>query len=395
MRAFRILPKAIGQRKQENIALPAEAPRARPAPNPSRVTLAEVEPYLQTFLNAPVVSDPASREAEANIKRIADACGVYLTASFIHSYVESLSPTKNDEKRKKRRPRGFELAGELYYHHLHAEVNSIEGKNGSLGPMVFRSYCNELFDCFLAGEHVRKGVGYPIMLMEALLNKAATTPDKKSLYLTLADQAIHSMEELSRRKFKKDAEEALRAAREERKEDAPAPETQNSPKTENSPETKSSHQVIDHELFDYLQRLQKGYAVVRDGFEKTMMPETTPDPAAEVRSHVAYLQELLNATARGRYLGLTAMMKEILGRTLHRARQEKYGRYVLAAAQDLERLADKEQELYLIVMSAHRYRKARELYSFAGDREKAEAASCKLAKLKSEYDPQMPSLSRL
>lgn len=382
MRTFRILPKAIGQRKQKKKALPPEAPRARPAPNPSGVTLAEVEPHLQTFLSAPVLSDPASREAETNIKRIADVCGLYLTASFIHSYVESLSPTDDDEK-KNVRPRGFELAGELYYQHLIAEINSIKRKNGSLGPTVFSSYCTELFDSFLVGEHVRKGVGYPIMLMETLLNKAAESPEKKSLYLALADQAMRSMDELSRRKFKKDTENALRATRKKKTGDAP------------KSETKSPHEIIDQELYDYLQDLQKAYAMVRDGFEKTTLPEMTSDSAAEIRNYIAYLQELLNATTRGRYLGLTAMMKEMLGRALHRARQETYGRYVLAAAQDLERLADKEQDLYLVVMSAHHYRKAHELYVLIRARGKAEAASGKLAKLKSDFGPQMLIISKL
>lgn len=114
MRAYRNLPKAIEHRQRKKKALPAQHARARSAPNPAAATLADVKPYLRTLLGAPEVSDPASREAEANIRRIADVCGLYLTASSIHSHVESLSSTNDDEK-KNRRPRGFELAGELYF----------------------------------------------------------------------------------------------------------------------------------------------------------------------------------------------------------------------------------------------------------------------------------------
>ena len=143
MRTFRNLPKALGHRQRKKKALPAQHARAGSAPIPSAVNIADVMPYLHTLLSARVVSDPASREAEAKIKRIADVCGLYLTASFIHSYVESLSPTNDDEK-KNVRPRGFELAGELYFLHLLEEVNSIEENTRSLGPKVFRSYCTEL-----------------------------------------------------------------------------------------------------------------------------------------------------------------------------------------------------------------------------------------------------------
>ena len=84
--------------------------------------------------------------------------------------------------------------------------------------------------------------------------------------------------------------------------------------------------------------------MVRDGFEKTNLPRMSSDRAGEVRNYIAYLQELLNAAARGHYLGLTAMMKEIFGRALNRACQEENGGYELAAGQNLERQADSEQE---------------------------------------------------
>lgn len=382
MRSFINLPIAVGRKRRKKKAFPVQPPRARPAPTPATTTLADLKPCLRALLSANGLSDPVSREAEAKIKKIGDICGLYLTASAVQSYVASLSPTRDAEK-KNMRPRGFELAGELYYLHVRGEIESIEENTMSLGPIVFRSYCSELFDCFLMGEHVRKGVGYPIMLTETLLGKAATLPDKKDLYLALADQAMESMEELSRRKFEKDILDALRAAREGKHDNG------------SKPEVKSPHEIIDRELFEYLQRLHKGYAVVRAGFQETKFSRTASEGASGTRNYIAYLHALLKSTIQGHSLGLTAMMNEMLGRTLHAARQEEYGDYILTAARDIERLADEERDLYLIVMSAQHYRKAQELYSFAGERESASSSRSKLTKLKTAYDPQMLVISKL
>lgn len=382
MGLFRNPTNEVAPRRLNRNASPDRSPLPQPDPIPTATKLDAIKPCLRTLLHARDISEPASREAEAGIRRIGNACGLYLTASTVHSHVQRLTPTDDAEK-KNVRPRGFELAGELYYLHLRQQVNSIEQKPGSLGPRVFRSYCTELFDCFLEGEHVRKGVGYPIMLMETLLAKAITSPSNKSLYLALADEAMQSMDELSRRKFDKDNSDARRAVRQQKKTDTPRPES------------RSSHEVIDHPLFDHLQGLQRAYVAVRNGFEKTNPPNAASGRLSSTPAYAAYLRELLQFTIEGRYLGLTAMMNETIGKYLHGIRNNSCPRYVLAAAQDLEKLADKEQDLYLVVMSAQRYRKAHELYTFVRAGEKAAVTNRKLEELKAAYNPRMLILSQL
>lgn len=382
MNQMRNLTEAMTPGPPTKNGLPPEPSGDRSAPEPPAVTATDVRPYLRTLLSADTVSDPVSREAEANIKRLADVLGPYLTAATVRAYVNNLSHS-DDAGKKHRKPRGFELVGELYFLHLKEEINSIENEKESLGPKIFKTYCDELFSCFLIGEHVRKGVGYSVMLMEILFDKAVTAPDQESLYFALADNSIQSAIELSKNKFEKDTLDARRATREHRKGIGP------------EPDAKTPHEVIDQKLLDYLVDLGSRYKSVRDGFRRTRLSENTPDSGSGARNYFASLHELLRDTDEQGYIGLIAMMQQKLGVYLLDSGEETGKEFIRSAAQNYEGLADEERDLHLVRIAAEHYRKAHESYSFVRESGRAEAVNGKLTRLKTTYDPLMLIISQL
>lgn len=358
---------------------PNEAAPQAEAQADTRVSLTQVKKNLETLLSAESVNDPEARAAQSILQQIATSYGAYRTATEIYGYVTGAARL-SDSEGALQRSRGFELAGELFFLHLQHEIDSIEDSDKPLGPSIFKTYCDELFDSFFRGDHVRKGIGFPIMIMERLMTKAVSSHGHADLYVKLAEQALNSAIELSKLKFERDRQEARRASRMHKRGETPPPRV------------KSADLTLDEDVLDYLQDVRRRFRQFSELVSKSSALNST-NGSDEVL--LATLQVYLDAAEKMGYPGLAGLLKERAGTFLAANQPNKARAYLFSAARDFERLADQEYSLHLTKMAVRRYRRAHKLYTLTKSAPEAARVKSKIMEAKSSHDAELLTIAQL
>lgn len=356
---------------------PSELPQT-PGSGEARLSVSGVRKHLRVLLSADSVSDDDARNAEAGLQRIATECGIYRTATEIRSLITGTASLELKDDNWSL-GRGSELAGEFFFLHLQQEIDSLAENDKSLGPSVFKSYCDELFDCFFRSDHVRKGVGFPIMLMERLVTKAAGSMGRGQLYLVLAEQGLRSAIELSSQKYERDLQKERRATRLYKRGETPAPKK------------RSPKRVLGEDTLNHLENVHAQFEVLKESFSRVVASQH--EGTREGR--LAFLRELLTGAEKAGNLGVTGLLKETLGMMLATAQPNQAAALLFAAACDLETLADEENELLFSNMSSRRYRRAHKLYRVTKSMEEATRVKEKILKMKSLYDKDLLAIAQL
>lgn len=343
----------------------------------------EAKPHLRTLLKIESLDDPRSLKAQDEIHTIAQEAGLYLTASLLHRTVATVAPVSHDGS-PNYKSRGFELVGEYYFSHVMNEIDAIESAEHPMGPVVFREYCSEMFECLLSGDNVRKGVGFPIMIMERLLDRGFEASHRRDTYFALAVEALSSTAELSQIRFEKDQSSMQRTLRKSRKGNTPPPVP------------KPASAVVDQALMTYLLELKKRLDFLTEGLKKSRLsPSPAGSPNADLNNHLKYLASVLKVCESSGYRPFAATIKEKIGTYLYQADPAKGASYLQAAGVDFEAHAGVEEKLHFIRMCAMRYKRALGLYGRAQDKGRAEIVQTKLSALQNHYNPRLLKIARL
>ena len=350
---------------------PAGQQPIRPIPQPVR-SEAEVRAWVNILLRAESMNHPDAQEARARLTQMALYGGPYVIATEIRGILER-TPAADNGRVTYSKERGYALAAEFFVQHLLQEILSIERQARPIGQAIFKCYCDEIMDCLFAAKNARKGIEIAVEIIDGLLLKAVDSFTHKNTYLHLAQLLMKSLMEFSNQKLEKDAVELHRTARLQKQGDTPPPKP------------KSLYSMIDSEIIRYLidfqrkltqlERALSQYDVRPTLSGKALSEEHDPTSTA---NQVFYLRGLARIADRIGCVGLSALLKELIGTALNRRHPGKGARFLYAAAKDHEVQADIERDLLLDQLSLTRYARAYALYSRTGGQAKAREVELKI-----------------
>jgi hypothetical protein len=324
---------------------------------------------LEALTTAPGLRSQEAVDAVASLKTLAKSRGPYVTAARIRMHLEARR--RDDASEETDVGRGYVLAADFILQHMVREIESIQHK--SVGPNIFKAYCNDLVDCLSRGRKVRRCVEIPVMTFDSLLARALNSGKYRNVYVEMARQVILATEEVVSQRVERDERKARQAMRESRATNTPAPI---------APDPSST---LDRASVDYLNTLMHAVEKIKDGLTGyAEVPVLSEQAAAagefdqpRMQAHHSYLSGLLPLSAEAGYPPFVAMIKGRMGTLITHADAAAGARLRAEAAQTYETQGDTERALHFLKLSAARYRAATDHYRRAGDEARATAVIAK------------------
>lgn len=356
---------------------PSQAPEAasdeEAAPDPRQEEAqfnSSLRSSIHALITAPGLRSQEAVDAVASLKALAKSRGPYVTAARIRMQLEARRPGSN-ESEDTDVGRGYVLAADFILQHMVREIESIQHK--SVGPNIFKAYCNDLVDCLSRGRKVRRCVEIPVMTFDSLLARALNSGKYRNVYVEMARQVILATEEVVSQRVERDERKVRQAMRQSRTTNTPAPI---------APDPSS---MLDQASVDYLNTLMHAVEKIKDGLTGyAEVPVLSEQVAAagefdqpQMQAHHSYLSGLLPLAAEAGYPPFVAMIKGRLGTLMTHADAAAGARLRAEAAQTYETQGDTERALHFLKLSAARYRAATEHYRRAGDEARATAVIAK------------------
>lgn len=322
----------------------------------------DLRQLVHTLAAARSLDDPNAREALEGLRAIASHGSRHFIAGEIQSIADRL-PAKRKDGTVYTRGRGYCLAADLYLKDLLKEIAKVETGERPIGPSIFRGYCNEVVDCLFAAEKAQRGVEIPLELVDGLLAKAIGSVSHQEIYLTLAIQALNSVQELAIQKLGRDAVIRRKTIRSDMSEETPPPGH------------RSKHTSIDKEIISYLNGLKQSVTLIKEHLSQWdgSLPLSGHERSREqdqnhIREQFLYLQRLSRIADTAGYEGFAGLVHQQLGELVQKWLYPAKGiQFFFEAAKDYESQGDVEQALLLVQLSARRYRSAEGLYNKTGD----------------------------
>jgi len=328
---------------------------------------------LESLITAPGLRSAEAVEAVATLKNLAKARGPYVTAARVRMQLEARRPDSSSSLVADT-GRGYVLAADFILQHMVREIDAIEHK--SVGPNIFKAYCNDLVDCLSRGKKVRRCIEIPVMTIDSLLARSLNSGRYKNVYTEMARQVVLATEEIVSQRVERDERSARQRSRESRTTNTPVPV---------APDSLSS---LDRGSTNYLLALNTGIEKIKEGLAHYEgVPVISEQAAAsgkfdrqQLDAHRSYLAGLLPVGEASGYQPFHAMIKGRLGTLLSHSDPESANRLRLEAAQIYETQGDLENQLHYHKLIIGRYRAAAEHFRRAGDEARSAAV---LAKVKS------------
>ncbi len=348
----------------------ADAPPQHDAREEEQQFNVELRSSLEALITAPGLKSSEAVEAVATLKNLAKSRGPYVTAARIRMQLEARRPDSS-ESTPSDVGRGYVLAADFILQHMVREIEAIEHK--SVGPNIFKAYCNDLVDCLSRGRKVRRCIEIPVMMLDSLLARSVNSGRYKNVYMEMARQVVLATEEVVTQRVERDERAARQRSRESRNTNTPAPV---------SPDPLST---LDQSSVNYLMALFQAVEKIKEGFsncEET--PALTEQAAAagqfepqQLEAQRSYLAGLIPMAEGAGYQPFVAMLKGRLGTLLSHADAESAKRLRSEAAHTYEVQGDLENALHFHKLIIARYRAAAEHYRRIGDEERYAAVLAK------------------
>ncbi len=328
---------------------------------------------LESLITAPGLRSEEAVEAVATLKNLAKSRGPYVTAARLRMQLEARRPDSTSGEPADT-GRGYMLAADFILQHMVREIEAIEHK--SVGPNIFKAYCNDLVDCLARGRKVRRCIEIPVMTMDSLLARALNSGRYRNVYVEMARQVVIATEEVVSQRVERDERTARQRTRESRNTETPAPAPSEAPDPMTS---------LDKPSAEYLTALLGSIEKIKEGFANYgELPALSEQDAAtgkferpQLDAHRSYLAGLLPVAESSGYAPFLAMVKGRLGTLMSHADPEVGKRLRIEAAQAYEAQGDREDALHYKKLIIGRYRAAAEHYRRAGDEARSNAVLAK------------------
>lgn len=320
-------------------------------------------------LTSSALPPDATNEAMAELKKLAAQIGPYVVASKMRFLLDAMRPVPDEPPPTKER--GYVLAADFIFQHINKEVHAIEHEGRTVGPNIFRGYCNELVACLVQGKNVRRSIEVPVLLIDNLLERGLLSARFRNVFFDMADQAGQSALAQAVTKYEFDEHERARRRLEEKRGDSSI----------SGPEDPST--VLDAKTVGYIKDLHAAVdQFIKSTRETPPAPapapgSTTSDPLFVARS-VAYLQSVLGAAESCPYRGPLAIVSQRLASALEPTNAGAAAAHLRQAAEANEAQADVERPLYLYKLTRRRYKLAYDAYAKLGDEARLAALQEKL-----------------
>ncbi|MBI3117277.1 MAG: hypothetical protein HYZ00_01235 [Candidatus Hydrogenedentes bacterium] len=311
---------------------------------------------LKALLCAPASEGAAAQRALTELKSLAKEYGLYNSALELKARLDA-TRHMGPEGVTYYKSRGYVLAADFIMAHVHRELEAFKRGLVPLGPNVFKTYCNDLFECLLNGEKPQRAVEIPVLLIDELPANALGDPHRAPFYIEFAQRAIESLLE--------NVTFHLRAA-------TPKPGEFLTP----PPLAGLMHENV-------LAHLAQVGEFVRRAAREFDQRRLTPPPGGSVAQAdpAQVMTVFANLAQQANYLGFRAAFKQRMAERLHASDQEKSEAVLAEAARDWETLGDRELELDLRKLVLRRYTLAEQAFQQAGLTHEAEAIAAKRAAL--------------
>jgi hypothetical protein len=331
---------------------------------------AELRSSLESLIAAPGLRSTEAVEAVTTLKNLAKSRGPYITAARLRMQLEARRPDPSSAA-----PvdigRGYVLAADFILQHMIREIDAIEHK--SVGPNIFKAYCNDLVDCLSRGKKVRRCIEIPVMTLDSLLARSLNSVRYKNIYTEMARQVVLATEEVVSQRVERDERAARQRSRESRTNNTPVPEMPDASTT------------LDQASTNYLMALHQSIEKIKEGFANySEVPALSEQAAAsgkftpeQLDAHRSFLAGLLPVAEASGYLPFLAMIKGRLGTLLSHGDAVAAKRLRIEAGQAYETQGDLEHTLHYNKLILGRYRAAGEHYRRAGDEARATAVLAK------------------
>jgi len=315
-----------------------------------------LKPLIKQLLSAASVDDPSAREAVAQIKRIARAKGLYLTAFEMRSQLQA-THTLDDQDTRSYKARGYVLAADFILGHIQRELADAKAGAQSIGPNIFSGYCDEMIACLLAGPNVRRAIEIPVTLLDDLLVTALDDVEEGAgAYMVLAEHVLACALQLTMQRFVQQNEKASETPR-------PRARTETIPSALADPLS-----TIDEEALNYVAGLQHEVEKISAGF--AALASRAPGMAGASRKvdvRIDCLRKALGVANSAKYLAFTAEVKEHLADLLQDAKPEEARELYHGAAECYEAQGQEESQLHFTKLRTIRYKKAHSCFIKSGD----------------------------
>jgi len=319
-----------------------------------------LKPHLRRLVSAIGVDDPGTRESVAEIKRIARAKGLYVAAFEMKTQLVT-TPILDDQGARNHKARGYILAADFILGHIQRELAAAKAGTQRIGPNIFGGYCNEMIDCLLEGENVRRAIEIPVTVLDDLLVTALDEIEEGGgIYMVLAEQVLASTFQLAQQRSLQQIEKASETPRPRARAEIVA----------TAPSGPLS--TIDEEAVSYVAGLQQRVEKIVAGF--TAFAGRTPgieDALQTIDARVEPLYKALAVADSAGYLAFAAAVREHLASLLEVARPEKARELYHGAAERYETQGEQESRLHFTKLSAIRYQKAHSCFVKSGDTQSA------------------------
>ena len=327
---------------------------------------------LESLITAPGLQSTEAVEAVAVLKNLAKVRGPYVTAARVRMQLEARRPDSSSSPAADT-GRGYVLAADFILQHMMREIDAIEHK--SVGPNIFKAYCNDLVDCLSRGRKVRRCIEIPMMTIDSLLARSLNSGRYRNVYTEMARQVVLATEEEVTQRVERDERKARQLSRETRNADTntPAPV---------APDPMSS---LDRGSTNYLLAIHQSIEKIKEGFANyDAVPVISEMAAAEgkfdrqqLEAQQSYLSGLLPFAEAAGYQPFHAMIKGRLGTLMSHADAEAANTLRREAAQAYETQGDLEKQLHYNKLIVARYRAAAEHFRRAGDEPRSAAVLAK------------------
>jgi hypothetical protein len=330
---------------------------AAPAPDLS----AQLKPLLKALASAPRLEDTAAQEAIAELKHLGLKSGLYVTAFEIRMVMD-LMPRVDHDGVAHHKERGYVLAGDFFYAHIARELQALKTKKQPIGPNIFKGYCDEMVECLIRSGYARRAIEIPVLLVDDLLASAVDFADRSELLFELAQQAVLSMHTI------------VMHYADLHKSEAPSRAVPGGP----TPVPRGFAASFSEPTLAYASELQQKLAAIRS--KAAQMPGLTGSTPSNFRNPLERDQALLTIANTALYLPFCGTVKERIAGLLAQSEPAKVPTFLRSAGDSYEKQGDVEFEIHFTKLPSKRYQKAEELYTKAGDADRAARAHAKLVK---------------
>lgn len=339
------------------------------------LTTAPLGEQVKKLVAVQSVDDPHVPEILEEIKKIAVAGGLYVTASKIRIQLDSMPRVDPAKGTVNWKDRGYVFAADLIYQHILRELRAMEAEQHAVGPNIFAGYFNELVACLLQGKNVRRAIELPVIILESVLESALYAQGTRAAYLEMTEQGIHSVLTQATSKYEVDAREQAKRRTESRKTDTPTPS-----------ETSPIHYLTVGTV-TYVKDMQEAFARFKQGFgayAKAPVPRAAlsnqPFDAAMAQQQLEYLAGALKTAEGAGFANVAVLITDHIAQLYRPSNSAAHRELAIRAAERYDALGDKERALLFMKLCERRYTKAADLFTAAFEADKASAVRKKIAK---------------